>query len=286
MTIYLEGMMNPIELSRPFVYVNAIAIMLGICALFVLRAIGLSTLAKRNGVKRGVWTVWVPFLWIYVACRIVSDMRIFGMSFKTLAIVGLCIFSVYGVAYITYNLIYYAPLALYYLQGGEIVISSAAPVGGYVAYLSPLNNIFVKVSSELITTTSSGAYFFPYSNRYLFTQVYNVCVNIVNYISLFKVLGTCFVYSAIFRKYWVEHFMLGTLLSIFIEPMFSIFIFIIRKNPPARLVRVVRIDPDFNNFNANNENNAEEPFKEFNKEKPKKNQDPGDPFADFWDKKD
>ena len=285
MTIYLEGMVNPIEISRLLVYVYALVAVLIYGALFVLRAIGLRTIAKRNGVKGGIWTVWVPFLWIYVACKIVGDMRLFGLSFKTLAIIGLCIFSVYGVAYIIYNVIYYAPLVMYYIQGGEIVISSTPLAGEYASYLSPYNDIFVKVNHELITVINKDVrYFFPYQNRLLFTNLYNVCVNVVNYVSLFKILAQCFVYSAIFRKYWVRHFMLGTLLSIFIDPMFSIFIFAIRKNMAARLVRVVRVSPDYTNFN--NINNAEDPFKEFSKEKPKKNEDPGDPFADFWDKKD
>lgn len=287
MLVYLEGIVNPVEIPRALVYVYFVIVALVTVALYVLRAIGLRTIAKRNGVKGGIWTVWVPFLWIYVACKIVSDMRLFGISFKTLAIIGLCLFSVFGTAYIIYNTIYYAPLVIYYLQGGEVIISSTALSGEYVKYLSPLNDIYVRVKPELISMTATGVrYFFPYANKLLFTDLYNVCINIVSYLSIFKVLAVCFVYSAIFRKYWIKHFMLGTLLSIFIEPMFSIFIFAIRKNDPARLVRVVRVMPDQMNYNQNSANEDAEPFKEFGKEKPKKNQDPGDPFADFWDKKD
>ena len=88
MILALEGMVNPVEIPRALVYFYVLSILLVTVALYVLRAIGLRTIAKRNGVKGGIWTVWVPFLWIYIACKIVGDMRLFGISFKTLAKVG------------------------------------------------------------------------------------------------------------------------------------------------------------------------------------------------------
>ena len=90
-------------------------------AFYVLRSIGLYALAKNNGIDHA-FVAWIPFAWIYVACKLISETRMFGWSFKNIAVWALIIFSVSGVLDIVYNVLTYFPAVGYFLQGGTITI--------------------------------------------------------------------------------------------------------------------------------------------------------------------
>ena len=93
---------------------------------YVLRSVGLFTLAKRKGLKN-VWLSWIPCGWIYIACMLVGETRVFGISFKKAALWLAIIFAVGELLSLVYDFIKWFPYVAYFFAGGEITIKNTAP---------------------------------------------------------------------------------------------------------------------------------------------------------------
>lgn len=249
---------------------------------YVLRSVGLFTLAKRKGLKK-VWLSWIPCGWIYIACMLVGETRVFGISFKKAALWLAIIFAVGEALSLVYNFIKWFPYVAYFLSptgNPEITIKNTT-AGTFIIPGNDFNNFFPNVETlgfGIMNTFSS------------------VCGVIVS-------IATIFLFINIFRKYYPQHYIIASVFSFL--GLFGPFVFSIRNRKETKYSDYIRArygnmyGPYSNPYNGNpndprygdprygqnyrEERPPETPFKDFAE---RGEVDPGDPFSEFSDDKD
>lgn len=258
------------QINNGFIYGIAIVSALAILAFYLLRSFGIYTLAKRNGIKNA-YLAFIPCLWVYLVCKLIGNARFFIGSFSKLAVLICAVFTLGEVLVFVYNFINYFPLIMYFLQGGTITILEA--------------------EEQLLINTAND-----FVNLFDVPAV-NVISMIIYYLNvpleLAGIVITVFLYINLFKKFWPEHYILASVLSIM--GLFAPFAFAIRKksavdfneymrqkfnryNNPYGSHPYGRDRNPYDNQNTQNYNNyrrPEEPFSEFDK---------GEPFGEFSDK--
>ena len=246
---------------------------------YVLRSVGLFTLAKRKGLKN-VWLSWIPCGWIYIACMLVGETRVFGISFKKAALWLAIIFAVGEALSLVYNFIKWFPYIAYFFAGGEITIKNTAS-GSFIIPGNDFNNVFPSVESAGFIVMNAAS---------------SVCELIVS-------VSTIFLFINIFRKYYPQHYVLASVFSFL--GLFGPFVFSIRNRKEVNYGDYIRArygnmyGPFSNPYNGNpndpryadprygqnyrEERPPETPFKDFAE---RGDVDPGDPFSEFSDDKD
>lgn len=247
---------------------------------YVLRSIGLYTLAKRKGLKN-VWLSWIPCLWIYTACMLVGEIRVFGVTFKKAALWIAIIFAVGEALSFAYDFIKWFPYVAYFLsEGAEITVKSTAD-GMFVIPGSNMNNPFPSVESAGFVVMNS---------------ISSVCGLVIS-------IATIFIYISLFRKYYPQHYILASVFSFL--GLFGPFVFSIRNRKEMKYADYLRYrygnmygpysnpytgDPNDPRYgdprygqNYREERPPETPFKDF---ADRGESDPGDPFSEFSDDKD
>lgn len=259
-------------------------------AFYVLRSIGVYILAKRQGIKCKV-LAWIPCLWFYVVCKLVGKSRFFGKPIENLALLFVIIFSLSQAIALVQDVFRYLPLVQNFVAGNEILI---APSGLTIADFTESEYLY-------------GFYFYNSSNIVVdirAKQTVNLILSIIGYVSMFvdlaEIVITISVYFALFRKFWPQHHVLASLLTIFLG-LFAPFVFVIRKKEPVNYMEYLRSRYNYNPYanpygnpynNPNSYNNPynngqsapkrpEHPFSEFAE---KDEVDPGNPFSEFSDK--
>lgn len=235
-------------------------------ALYVLRSLGIYTLAKRHGIKNA-FIAWIPYAWIYTACKLIGETKIFGWAFEKLALIIMIIASTYGVFKFVVNYFDYVPIVGYILQGGEF-------------WAEIENGVLTYNPSELVDFRN------PFD-----TKAINVIVKIMDIsnivLNLVVLVATVFMYINLFRKFIPQHYVLYAVLSV--VGLFPIFVFVIRKKEAVNYVDYLRSryyyynEPYGQKPPHGSQKPPEHPFEEF---ADKGDKDPGDPFAEFSDKDD
>ncbi len=252
-----------------------------ILALYVLRSLGLYLLAKRQNVRKA-FLAWIPFVWFYILCKLIGKTRLFSVTYEKVAVWLCLIFAVSEILTIAITLLQYLPLLQYSLiEGGDIYIGSGEQVSDKVKYLL-LDGVYV--SKRILPFGMTEA---------TIIKVLSI-LNIFSFLfELVAIIITISAYFAFFRKYLPQHFMLASLLSIFVSPVLPIFIFVCRKKDPIDYNEYIRTryqgyqNPYNNPYNQGGYNGYSQPkqpdapFSEFAE---KGEVDPGDPFDEF-DKK-
>ena len=271
-----------------------------VLAFYVFRSIGLFTLARRQQIKYA-FLAWIPLAWMYTACKLIGNARTFGSTFSRLALIFTLIFGVAQAMTIISGVLMYYPLVWNLVIGNETI------------YIVDNAEQFAKTYNSFKGyLTSSGVGIF-YSVDGNFNHIYslstelaiNKFLKINNYISLVLDIAiliiTINVYIALFRKFWPQHFILASILSIM--GLFPIFVFAVRKKNPVNYREYLqsRYNARYNmygpygnpygnpynnpygqaNGNANANRAPEHPFSEFAE---RGEVDPGDPFKEFSDK--
>jgi glucan phosphoethanolaminetransferase (alkaline phosphatase superfamily) len=282
--ILIDNSPFEVDVSNVLVWVFASLVLVGIIAFHVLRAIGLYKLAKNKKLKCA-FMAWIPGVWIFVAIKLIGETHFFGKSMEKLAVLLTIIFAVAEVLTLAYNLIIYFPYIGNFLMGNTIYIDQRQPAsslgyyelwGGIGLYgiegqfVNPYKNI------DLIEKLMKGIY---YASA-IFDIAYAVIIVTV-LINLFK-------------KYWPQHYVLASILSLF--GLDSIFIFLIRNKKPIKYTDYLRsryqnhpaqgpygpFGPNpYANQGYNKPSQPETPFEQFKDEKDKK---PEEPFSGFSDK--
>ncbi len=237
-------------------------------AFYVLRSIGIYALAKKQNIK-GAYLSWIPFVWVYVLCKLIKDTMIFGFSFDKIALIFCIVFTVGEVLSLAYNVILYLPYVSLFLLGGSIKIN--------------LDTGIISTSGLNIPAN------YPTTRHPLMIAMQSIS-SVLELVSLIILITA---YINLFRKYMPQHYILAAVLSAF--GLFPIFAFVIRKKSAVNYADYLRTrygtpynDPygnPYNNPNNNlNPNNypPETPFSEFAE---RGEIDPDDPFSDFSDKK-
>ncbi len=259
-------------------------------ALYLLRSIGLFTLAKRQNVKCARLS-WVPFVWFYVACKLVGNARFFNKPIEKIAIILTVIFAVSEfLTFASQFLTYYPIFGNMIAQIGDWAIGFKPE--GYTNAGLLIGDIYYK-----------GQIYNPYGSGGLLT-ISNV-LYVLDYINLPLGLVSLFVeitvYMGLFRKFIPQHYMLFMILSVLVG-IFAPLVFAIRKRNAVNYMDYIRSRYQYNQYNnpynrggynnnpyANPYNNPygnmgaqqappKNPFEEFES---RDKRDPGNPFEEF-----
>ena len=251
---------------------------------YVLRTIGLYTLAKKDGFKK-LWMVFIPFLWIYVAGKLAGTVIFRGKPIKNFALIVTIIFATYSILDFACEVLSTFPLIGYYLQGGEIYLASKEVYDatlssmGYAPYYFSDYFVFVK--------TGAGGMKYPY-DYLLVGKIITAISSVSGILSIVGIVLEVTLYAGLFRKYWPERYLLATVLSVF--GLFAPFVFAIRKRKAVKYEDFVRRkyygaygNPFNNGVNQNqqqrNTKEPENPFEEFSGDRK------DDVFSEFDEKK-
>ena len=232
-----------------------------VIAFYVLRSIGVYKLADKAGVDKK-YLAFIPIAWVYPLSKIAGDVYFFGTKIKKFALCMLIIFLTAEILEIAYYLVTYIPLIGYYLQGGDVMLTSGnVTIVGARVY--PFDG-YIFVGDDFV---------------FGYTQAYVNLVRVLYYVSSgFSLVSLVFLiclYSSFFRKYWPSHVFLGIILSIF--GFFPIVVFVLRNKAPfdyQAYIRNMMQNMGYPNPNANPNNsngsagstNAN-PFSEFDDNK-------------------
>ncbi len=286
------GDLTPVTVSNGLVWTVAAITIAVMLAFYVLRSLGIYTLAKRQGVK-AAYLAWIPCVWMYTAVKLIKKVRLFNRPMESLALIFCIIFSVSQVLTFASEFIVNFPLVGNFLAGRDICFFERASLlkGDYDEYA------FMKGQGLYVGTE----FVYPFG-----IAVPSIILNIIYYVGIIFDLGaifvTVFVYINLFRCYWPQHHVLASILSIF--GLFAPFAFVIRKKDYVNYIDYMRsrynygpYGGPYNNPYGNPYNNPynnpygrnpygapsapEHPFEEFAE---KGEVDPGDPFNEFDDK--
>ncbi len=281
----------PFEIPNATVWITAVIALLIPVALHVLRAIGLYKLAKKKELKCA-FMAWLPCVWIYVAIRLIGECRFFGTTMAKLAVLFTVLFATAELLTLAYNFIIYFPYVGNYLAGRNIYIDN----NNYIELPADYVELWVGIG----VYGKAGEFVNPYKNIFLIQNIMNVIYYVSAILDIAYAIIIVTVLINLFRKYWPQHYILASILSLF--GLDGIFIFVIRNKQPVSYMDYLRSryqhynpygpygpnpygqNPYQNNAYGQNPNaNAEpeSPFEDFQDPSEKK---PKDPFSDFSDK--
>ena len=280
---------NAINNGLAFVIIMAIISMIVPIVFYVLRSIGLYSLAKKAKIK-GAVLAYFPCVWFYVACCLIKETKVFGSTVGKMAVLFTVVFTFSELLFLANEFLAYFPLV------GNLLINKA--------------NIYIVMDETGISAGSLVRYPFlsgiyvdhtyvdPYKNVFLVAKIMEIISYVAMILELASMIITITVYINLFKKYTPERFILFAILSVLMG-LFGVFIFIIRKKEPVNYMDYVRSryqsfygpnGPQGNgngpygfygaNYSAPNE--PKSPFEDFADKKDKR---PEEPFANF-DKKD
>lgn len=232
-------------------------------AMYLLRSIGIYVLAKRQKVDN-LYLAFIPFAWVFLLCKLIPDVRFFGIPFSKIAVWVMISFIVKGVCDLVYDYFNYFPYIGYFFQDAEAMITFT--------------------STEEGTIITAGANFFnPYANNSVLVLINNTCVIISRILAFINTVFTVFIYIDLFKLYWPEHYVIASVFSVL--GLFPIFMFVIRKKDKINYMDYIRARyyGGYNPYGNRSENDEvpQHPFSEFAE---KGDVDPGDPFSEFSDK--
>ena len=255
-----------------------------VIAFYVLRSIGVYTLAKRNGYKNA-YLGWIPFAWIYLAARLCGNVTFFGKRINSFATILVVFYTVTQVLMLAYYFICYFPVAGYFLQGGTVYIVSNITGATLPGVSYPLiGNVCTQTAINLN---------YPYSQTFI--TVFNIIIIISNILDIINIVLMVTFYFALFGKFWPMHSFVAAIFSVF--GLFGPFVFVIRNNRAMTREEFLRsrygyyqnpYGNPYNNPYGNPDGQTppkppETPFSEFAE---RGEVDPGDPFGEFSDGKD
>ncbi len=252
---------------------------------YTLRTIGLYSLAKKQNVKN-IFLVFIPFAWIYIACKLIKNERFFNKPYQNLALIFCILFTVTGVLNLVYQILLYFPLFQYLVidnQVAKLVLDETVSIVGLKEYFEGAG-IFIDEN------------YLPYGNALdLVNKALEIIGSVSGILDLASTIITVFLYIAIFKTYWPQHYTLVSLICIFTN-LFPVFIFVIRKKEPVNFNDYMRSrynsyanqyqnpyqNPYSNNYSNGQGDNGN--YNGYNNYNPNYNtQRPDAPFNDFAD---
>ena len=263
------------DISNGAIIGFAIFVALLYIGFYLLRSFGLYKIAKNRGISKA-YLAFIPGVWMFTACKIVGNTNIFGINAEKAAVWLTVIFSCAVFLPLISEFLQYFPYIMYYLQGGNLQVL----IDGTGSYLVTGN--------DFINLFDTGAI--------------NLIITIISYMSIFLRIAEIFilitVYIALFKMYWPEHYILGSVLSFL--GLFPIIVFAVRNRNAVDYNEYFRQRyygagntpyggngygqnrtyygaQNGNPYNNQPENN--DPFDEFSNR-------PEEPFGEFSDKKD
>ena len=213
------GQFTSVTLPSGMIWSTLIISLVITVAFYLLRSIGLFILAKNQKINKA-FLAFIPGVWIYLACKIIGKTRFFGKPFEQIAIWVGIIFTAFEVLSLAYNVIVYIPLAEYaFVLDKTVHIAESGATGtGLKEYLGM--GIYLESA------------FIPYGDSwFVIGKVLDLLDIFIAILDILSIFITISVYFALFRKFWPQHYMLASLLSIFVG-LFPVFVFVIRNKKP------------------------------------------------------
>lgn len=165
--------------------------------MYVFRGIALSYMAKKRQLK--IWYfAWIPFLAIYLIGKLAVSVKIFNYQVKRIGLIVMIVELVYFLCAAAYQYYFYAPLSFSILLGQ---LDSAQVITEY-------NAIYDYISS---------------------TKAAYAAMTGLSLLHLVLLLLQILLYFGIFRRYSPKQAFIFVLISMFVNFMFGVLLFIIRK---------------------------------------------------------
>ncbi len=274
-TLIVDG--QHLSVSSAIIWTMIIFTAIFVVALYILRSIGLYCMAKKRELDKA-YLAFIPFAWVYTACKLIGDVRFLSSTFERFAIWVTFIFSICGVLGLFYDFLSTYPLIDSFFKGNEIF---------YVLISDTNIDASVYVPQGAV---SFGNGFYGYSDFVANQAILDVLYLLTSLTGLITVVINICIYINLFRAYAPNHFILYAVLS-WLFGIFAIFVFALRKKTPVNYNEYVR--QRYNAWYANGSyyggpvNNGapkapSTPFEEF---ADKDEIDPGDPFENLGEDK-
>ena len=240
---------------------------------YLLRSFGLYKLATRHNIKKAK-LAFVPCLWLYVACKLVSESRFFTKPFDKIAGLLTTIYTVAKVLVLVANILWYLPVVGYVLTEGSKSVITIPP-----ADMMAVGDLYWTGQFYVGNNLTSLAY--PYANVELMFKLLRVLDRVNALLELAVIFITVSVFFALFKKFWPQHYILAAILSTF--SLFGILVFIIRKNKAVDWMEYSRSRYSYYTpFNPYQNDRREQPQSQQYRQPP---QNRGDsPFSEFENK--
>ena len=227
---YLGSDIDFVTLSIVYITVYAV-ITIGA---FLLKGFGLYNLSINNGVDKP-YLSFIPFVSFYQLGRLIGPMSVFRVRVKNFGlVVGILTFVV--------TVIYNVTAFFRYFDSLQTILNA--------------NAIFPVLDASGTVKT----------NEYIVNEVfYYVC----RFVDIINLIFTIFLYITFFRLFASQNYFLYSVLSIIIDPLFAVFVFVVRKNKKGSFYRKIYIDPQsFGDFGARardfSAKRNDDPFSEYN----------------------
>ena len=264
---------GPLDIGFGGVLFDFLIVLSIIITLYVLRSIGLYTIAKRQGISKK-WLSFIPCLWIFIAGKAMGTLLVKGKPAKNLALIATILFTICEVSSLVINFLIYFPVVGYYLSGGKVGIDfTGTGLDGLVQYVFD-PTIFVVSNSEI------GGIMYPYKDVNAVILVLNIMIIANNLLSIAVLVFSILIYVGLFRKFMPQHYLIFTVLSVL--GLFPIMVFIVRKKNPVNYNDYLRSRFYGHRYNpyagANQNMGGAQPNNE------QKREEPASPFEEFEDK--
>lgn len=263
---------------KTILIVGLVYVLIGI-VFYLLRSIGLYKLATKHNVKKAKLS-FVPIIWLYVACKLIGEIKFFGKDFSKVSTLLTVIYAISQVLLIVTEALWYFPVIGYVLtEGANAVITvPSESLSGLVGELYWTGTFYVGNNVTSLV--------YPYANVNLMYRILRALDIFNMFMDIAVVVITISVYLSLFRKFWPQHYVLASVLSAL--GLFAPFVFVIRNNKAvkwsdyarSRYVYYTPYNPPHDNPPPRrDENRVDNPFSEFS-EKSKENDDPFSEFSD------
>lgn len=224
----------PLEVERNiviFAYIISSIITIG---LFLLKAVAIKTLAKNKGLDK-LYLAWIPFFNYILLGKVIGTCFLFRKRVDNIGI-----------------LVTIASLTCF-------VVGTFLDLGYYVRELEYLFNFTIEYDSQFVTNWMAGKGTF-----------YTIIWYLDDILTLIEIVLFASMVFFIFRKYAPERAFMYSILSIFFEFLFGVFLFVIRNKNASRYDEFIRtrVKSGYNSYEESYkkyENKPEnDPFPEFN----------------------
>ncbi len=221
-TIILDG--QHATISPAIVWTSVIISLAISLAFYLLRSFGLYAMAKKKELSHA-FIAFIPCVWIFTACKLIGKVKCFGSTFERLALLFAIALAVGQGLNFIYNFLIYFPVAGNFLAGREMFLVMVTDTTvGVDAYTQGM----VHLSGDIYGYGLVN----PYVRLGISQNTIDVILNIIYYVSTLTDIAvlvvTITLYVSLFRAYVPQHYILFSVLSVFLG-IFAPLVFAIRK---------------------------------------------------------
>ena len=221
----------PVQSAKTLVLVSFLISSLITILFFVLKAIAIRTMAKNRGLDK-LYLAWIPFFNYILLGKVIGTVFLFRKKVNNVGLL-VTIFSLIS-----------------------FVVQTLLNLGYYVSNLGEILGFnILDYGSTFVTNwmLQKGVF-------------YTVIYYLYDILALFEIVISVSLIFFVFRKYAPERAFIYSIVSVFIDPAFSILLFVIRNRKPDSFSNYTRVyvRPNYDNSYKQNGKPENDPFPEFN----------------------